>query len=104
MQIQEQMIAEIAKEVVARLRIQMQLPERPAAKAATPAFIARDGVFATVNEAASAAYEAQKKVARMSLEDRGRMIEIVRRICNDRRSDARRGHERSQRLDWLVHH
>ena len=36
MQIQEQMIAEIAKEVVARLRIQMQLPERPAAKAVAP--------------------------------------------------------------------
>jgi hypothetical protein len=31
MQIQDQVIAEIAKEVVARLRVQMQMPDKPAA-------------------------------------------------------------------------
>ena len=35
----------------------------------------QDGVFATVDEAVNAAYEAQKKVAEMDLEQRGRMIE-----------------------------
>ncbi|MGA9070974.1 MAG: aldehyde dehydrogenase family protein [Terracidiphilus sp.] len=103
MQIQEQMIAEIAKEVVARLRIQMQLPERPAAHVAAPAFIARDGVFATVDEAACAAFEAQKKVAAMSLEDRGRMIEIVRRICNDRREELGRMELEETKVGRLDH-
>ena len=89
MQIQEQMIAEIAKEVVARIRVQMQQPtaSAPRGKSLTAA---RDGVFATVDEAANAAFEAQKKVAAMSLEDRGRMIEIVRNICNDRREELGR--------------
>jgi aldehyde dehydrogenase len=89
MQIQEQVIAEIAKEVVARLRVQMQQPAASAAhgrNAAAP----RDGVFQTVDEAVNAAYEAQKKVALMSLDDRGRMIDIVRRICMDRREELGR--------------
>ena len=37
-----------------------------------------------MDEAANAAYIAQKRVQEMSLEDRGRMIKIVRRICIDR--------------------
>ena len=84
MQIQEQVIAEIAKEVVARLRVQMHQPAASAAQGRSAA-AARDGVFLTVDEAASAAYEAQKRVALMSLEERGRMVDIVRRICMDRR-------------------
>ena len=90
MQIQEQVIAEIAKEVVARLRVQMQQPG--AFRSATPAppYASRDGVFATVDEAANAAFEAQSKVAAMSLEDRGRMIDIVRRICMERREELGR--------------
>jgi aldehyde dehydrogenase len=89
MQIQEQVIAEIAKEVVARLRVQMQQPAASAAHGRNAA-AARDGVFSTVDEAVNAAYEAQKKVALMSLEDRGRMIDIVRRICMDRREELGR--------------
>jgi aldehyde dehydrogenase len=89
MQIQEQVIAEIAKEVVARLRAQMQPPAASAAHGRSAA-AARDGVFPTVDEAASAAYEAQKKVALMSLEERGRMVDIVRRICMDRREELGR--------------
>ena len=80
------MIAEIAKEVVARLRMQMQTA--PAAQAPAPrTAAARDGVFATVDEAVNAAYEAQKKVAAMPLEDRKRIIDIICRICNDRREE-----------------
>jgi aldehyde dehydrogenase len=83
---QEQVIADIAREVVARLRAQMQ--QQPASSTASrtssPSSAARDGVFATVDEAANAADAAAKKVGEMSLEDRGRMIAIVRRICIDR--------------------
>lgn len=83
---QEQVIAEIAREVVARLRSQMQQQTASPSSAAAsfPAPAARDGVFATVDEAASAAEVAQKKVGEMSLQERGRMISIVRRICIDR--------------------
>jgi aldehyde dehydrogenase len=84
---QEQVIADIAREVVARLRAQMQ--QQPAAgspggRTSSPSPAARDGVFMTVDEAANAADAAAKKVGEMSLEDRGRMIAIVRRICIDR--------------------
>lgn len=83
MQIQEQMISEIAKEVVARLRVQMQQPQ-PTAVSATDGAALHDGVFLTVDEAANAAYEAQPKVAAMSLAEREKMISIVRRICGER--------------------
>jgi len=102
MQIQEQVIAEIAKEVVARLRAQMQQPATSAAggrKTAAP----RDGVFVTVDEAADAAFEAQKKVALMSLEDRGRMIDIVRRICMDRREELGRMELEETKVGRLDH-
>jgi aldehyde dehydrogenase len=94
---QEQVIAEIAREVVARLRAQMQQPQSASAPATTQApasapaqasaassIAARDGVFLTVDEAVNAAAVAQKKVEEMSLEERGRMISIVRNICIDR--------------------
>ena len=86
---QEQVIADIAREVVARLRAQMQQQAASGAGAGKPATssnapAARDGVFATVDEAANAADAAAKKVGELSLEDRGRMIAIVRRICIDR--------------------
>jgi aldehyde dehydrogenase len=38
-------------------------------------------VFATVDEAVVAAAEAQHKVAGMSLEDRGRIVSIIKRLC-----------------------
>ena len=75
------MIQEIAREVVARLREQLQQPAASAPRSSG----GQDGVFATVDEAVSAAYEAQKKVEAMSLDDRKKMTEIIVRICNDRR-------------------
>jgi aldehyde dehydrogenase len=101
MQIQEQVIAEIAKEVVARLRVQLQQPG--AFAAAAPVYASRDGVFSTVDEAVNAAFEAQKKVAAMSLEDRGRMIDIVRRICNDRREELGRMEFEETKVGRLDH-
>src|ERR1035441_9365989 len=91
---QEQVIADIAREVVARLRIQLQQgppASAPASVAAAPNYsAAHDGVFVTVDEAARAANIAQKRVQEMSLEDRGRMISIVRRICIDRSEELGR--------------
>ena len=81
--ISPQLVAEIAREVVARLR--SELATAPAAAAAAKPSGGHDGVFETVNEAAEAAFEAQKKVAAMSLDDRKRMTDIIVRICNDRR-------------------
>ncbi len=93
-QVSPQVIAEIAREVVARLRTQMQPAPAAAHAAATPApratVAARDGVFATVDEAVNAAYEAQKKVAALSLADRKRIVDIIVRICNDRREELGR--------------
>lgn len=106
MQIQEpvssQVIAEIAKEVVARLRAEMRQPQSSAAPAASAA-APRDGVFSTVDEAVNAAYEAQKKVADMSLEERGRMIDIIRRICMERREELGRMEMEETKVGRLDH-
>src|ERR1035441_1420360 len=102
MQIQEQVIAEIAREVVARLRAQMQQPVSSAAPSISVA-APRDGVFSTVDEAANAAFEAQKRVAAMSLEERGRMIDIVRRICMDRREELGRMELEETKVGRLDH-
>jgi aldehyde dehydrogenase len=96
--IQAQLVAEIAREVVARLRVQLQ----PQA-AATHAAASRDGVFATVDEAVDAAYEAQKKVAVMSFDDRKRMIDIIVRICNDRREELGRMEMEETKVGRLDH-
>ena len=113
---QEQVIAEIAREVVARLRAQMQQPQSAPAPAAaqvstvanTPSkagnsTAAHDGVFLTVDEAVNAAYEAQKKVEKMSLEERGRMISIVRRICIDRCEELGRTELEETKVGRLDH-
>ena len=60
-------------------------------------------MFATVDEAVNAAYEAQKKVAEMSLEQRGRMIEIIRGICNDRREELGRMEMEETKVGRLDH-
>jgi aldehyde dehydrogenase len=115
---QEQVIAEIAREVVARLRAQMQQPQTASAPAVTPvsapasapahksagnSAAAHDGVFLTVDEAVNAAAVAQKKVQEMSLEERGRMISIVRRICIDRCEELGRTELEETKVGRLDH-
>jgi aldehyde dehydrogenase len=68
----EELIARITREVVARLSEEPSGAARPA-----PGY----GVFATVDEAVTAACAAQKRVAAMSLADRRRMCDIVKRVC-----------------------
>lgn len=111
MEVQQQVIAEIAREVVSRLRAQMQptpasAAERPAngamtAKSSAPGL--GDGVFATVDEAVNAAFEAQKKVEEMSLADRGRLTDIIVRICNDRREELGRMEMDETKVGRLDH-
>ena len=108
----ERVVADIAQEVVARLLAYsgtaLAGDTRPGSGAAAtggrPAGIARtsnavrpaaarpaeknrpaigDGVFASVDEAVQAAASAQVRVAEMSLEDRGRMIAVIRRLCEE---------------------
>jgi len=111
MEIQQQVIAEIAREVVSRLRAQMQTVPAAAAQAAngagpranSAAAGMGDGVFASVDEAVNAAYEAQKKVGEMSLADRGRLVDIIRRICMDRREELGRMEMEETRVGRLDH-
>jgi aldehyde dehydrogenase len=91
----EQVIADVAKAVIARLRVNLPAVEEPVpaephapaagnAPTALPRASAGDGVFETVDEAVMAASQAQKRVAAMSLEDRGRMVTIIRHVCEQR--------------------
>jgi len=82
----EEVIADIAKAVIERLRVDLPAAAEPAPQPANapPRISAGDGVFETVDQAVAAASEAQKRVAAMSLEDRGRMIAIIRQVCQER--------------------
>jgi aldehyde dehydrogenase len=73
----EQIIAEVVEEILKRLQSGEQTPAKPAASGTG------DGVFATVDEAVKAAAESQIKIAALSLEDRGRMCAIIKRLCAD---------------------
>ena len=100
--IQDQLIADIAREVVARLRVQLQQPANAAAGPRNGA-AGQDGVFATVDDAVNAAYEAQKRVAAMSLEERGRMIDIICNICNEHRDELGRMELEETKVGRLDH-
>jgi aldehyde dehydrogenase len=125
---QEQVIAEIAREVVARLRSQMPtLPSAGARSGGASHTVAAprgarfidvvptatsqptrkpgigNGVFSTVGEAANAAEIAQKKVAEMSLAERGKMIAIVRRVCIDRCDELGRMELEESKVGRLDH-
>ncbi|MEO8657234.1 MAG: aldehyde dehydrogenase family protein [Bryobacteraceae bacterium] len=70
----QDLVAEITREVLARLDKK---------KSSAPVAGATDGVFETVDEAVKAAAEAQKRVELLSLDDRGRAITIIRRMCEE---------------------
>jgi aldehyde dehydrogenase len=88
----EELVAEIAREVVLRLRAAGAAPSKPAAAPAPPPPAAGlgDGVFATVDEAVEAAAAAQRRIAGMSLEERGRVVGIIRRLCDEHAVDLGR--------------
>jgi aldehyde dehydrogenase len=77
----DQLVAQIAGEVIARLRERAVVEiEAPAPSGSGGA----DGVFPTVDDAVIAATEAQKRVAELSLDHLGRAVDAIRRICFDR--------------------
>jgi aldehyde dehydrogenase len=88
----EELVAEIAREVVLRLRAAGAAPLKPAAAPAPPppAAALGDGVFATVDAAVGAAAAAQRRIAAMSLEERGRVVGIIRRLCDEHAEDLGR--------------
>lgn len=86
----EQLVAEIAREVLERLERSgtgssaaqaMPAAQKPAQEQAPSPDLSGDGVFPTVDEAVAAAAEAQKRVAAMSLDERGRLVEIIKDLC-----------------------
>ena len=101
----EEMVAAIAQEVVARLQLHLagKAPAEPSATPPVPRAVAGDGVFATVDEAVGAAAAAQPKVAAMSLEDRGRMIAIIRRICCEQAEQLGRMEMEETKIGRLDH-
>jgi aldehyde dehydrogenase len=114
---QEKLVAEIAREVIARLQPQLRSAtaprETPApprampgrAPLATPRRDGRDGVFPTVDGAVEAAAAAQQRVAAMSLEERGRAVAVVKRLCEQHKQElAKRELDESGigRLDHKV--
>jgi aldehyde dehydrogenase len=104
MTVSQDLIAEIAREVVSRLQGRAQpapvfAPE--AQPAAAPAV--GDGVFATVDEAVRAAAGAQQRVAAMSLEDRGRIVGIIRRLCEENAPEWARMELDETKLGRLDH-
>jgi aldehyde dehydrogenase len=56
-----------------------------------------------VDDAVNAAYEAQKKVAALSLDERGKMVDIIVRICNDRREELGRMEMEETKVGRLDH-
>jgi aldehyde dehydrogenase len=104
----DQLVTEIAQEVIARLQIHLNgggTAPKPAPAAAPSAKGAPlgDGVFASVDEAVKAAAEAQKKVAALSLEDRGKMTAAIRRICAERAKELGRIELEETKIGRLDH-
>jgi len=96
----DQIIAEVVEEILKRL----QAPGAAASPAPSPASPAvGDGVFATVDEAVKAAAEAQVKIAALSLEDRGRIVAIIKRMCADNAEEWARLELAETKLGRLDH-
>ena len=93
----QELIAEIAREVIARLEKLGQAPVNGVAPATG------NGVFRTVNEAVSAAAAAQKRVAAMSLGDRGRMCDLIKHVCAERADELARMELAETRLGRVDH-
>ncbi len=91
----DQLVAEIAREVLARLQAQTAPAPAPAGTG--------HGVFATVDQAVKAAAEAQVKVAAMTLEERGRIVSIIRRLCEENASEWARLELEETKLGRLDH-
>ena len=105
----KQMVAEIAEEVISRLLTHLDASGPAAAAAAARPAPGRKppapghGVFGTVDDAVSAAAAAQVRVAEMSLEERGRVIAVIRRICEEQAEALGRMELEETRIGRLEH-
>jgi aldehyde dehydrogenase len=99
--VQEELVARITRDVLARL--QQPAARHASATAARPASGLGDGVFATVDEAVEAAAAAQRRVAEMSLEERGRLVGVIRRVCDERAEELGRRELDETRIGRLEH-
>lgn len=96
---QEQLVQEIAREVVVRLRGEMRkVSSGPARQGG-----GEHGVFETVDEAVNAAFAAQEKIAAMSLQQRGEIVSVVRRICLERADELGRMEMEETKVGRLDH-
>jgi aldehyde dehydrogenase len=77
----DQLVAQIAGEVIARLRERVVVADTAPAPSGASGV---DGVFPTVDDAVIAATEAQKRVAALSVDHLAKAIDVIRRICSDR--------------------
>ncbi len=114
MTLDRQLIADIAREVVARIETLQARGSgtgfRPEAgesvgrqtRGSAPSS-AGDGLFVTVDEAVRAAAQAQAKVAAMSLDERGRIIAIIGRMCAENAPEWARAELEESGLGRLDH-
>ena len=72
MAVSEQLVQDVVKEVVAKLQINADVS-------------GSKGVFADMNSAIEAAKQAQKKVQKMSMDQREKIITIIRRKRHGKR-------------------
>jgi aldehyde dehydrogenase len=96
MTLDPRLVAEIAQEVAARLEGRLGVAPAPARPPG-------DGVYATVDEAVKAAARAQRRIAEMSLEERGRIVAIIRRMCTENAAEWARIELDETRLGRLDH-
>ena len=94
----EQIVTEIAQEVITRLSQRQVRAAKPAPRSRPRATAAGDGVFRTVDEAVRAAVAAQERVAALSLEKRWEIIEIIKRLCEEHKEELGRAELEETRI------
>jgi aldehyde dehydrogenase len=98
----EGLVTEIAREIVLRLRANGGAPAA-AAPAPPPGAALGHGVFATVDAAVAAAAAAQRRIQALSLEERGRAIAVIRRLCDENAAEWGRRELEETRIGRLDH-
>lgn len=102
----ERLVAEIAREVVARLALagsRATTATGAVAAAGSPRPALGHGVFATVDEAVAAAGRAQQRIAALGLSERGQIVSIVRRLCQERARELAEQELRESGIGRLDH-
>ncbi len=97
----EQLIAAIVQEVVQRLQPQLAAQGEPAEPVRSTG--GNDGVFPTTDEAVQAAGETQPAVAGLSLDERGEIINVIRRICEEKADEWGRMELAESKIGRLDH-